>query len=610
MGSVTVVSAARSAEIEANSIVSGAVDESGHLILEKFDGSTVDAGDVVPTKADLGLGNVNNTADLDKPISTAMQSALNAKAASSALGPLTGLVLNVKDPAYGALGDDDADDTTAIQAALNAAMVSTTLYGIRATVLIPAGTYKVSGLIVDTRVGLAGTSWASCLKFKDNAANGAVLIRNKQSNTGGAADAQGVTIRNLMLDGNRWNQGVGAWQCGIVLINDTPDGSDAEYTDGRHQVSNVFIGSFTGDGLVQSGRGDDQFTDIQAWDIQGFGFNVDTDSFLVNCDAGGCGIDGFIIQGSTQLSNCKSWYSGGRLMNGRDAGTNATAVLIDPPAFNYWDGSGISGHKFSLANGYGCGFSIRNISGSSADGNSSGVSMNGCYAQDNARNGLRISGGRVTVTGFIADSNNNCGVTNGTAGGPSLGRYAAYEIEGYSGSINMSGCLSWDRQQSISRQASALFLSPNANNCRIDIVFEGALNDGTTKSPPLAPSSGVNACSVRMNGMGGGMHTYTWASSTPITPDPFECETHKVTLGGAQTINAPKMTGTLGTGTDGIYLIPGMKLRMFINQDATGSRVVTWNSVFRLNSKTVTSTASSTTVLEFIWDGTNWQCIS
>ena len=37
-------------------------------------------GDVVLTKADVGLGLVNNTADLDKPISTATQTALDAKA--------------------------------------------------------------------------------------------------------------------------------------------------------------------------------------------------------------------------------------------------------------------------------------------------------------------------------------------------------------------------------------------------------------------------------------------------------------------------------------------------------------------------------------------------
>lgn len=37
-------------------------------------------GDVVLTKADLGLNNVNNTTDLNKPVSTATQTALDAKA--------------------------------------------------------------------------------------------------------------------------------------------------------------------------------------------------------------------------------------------------------------------------------------------------------------------------------------------------------------------------------------------------------------------------------------------------------------------------------------------------------------------------------------------------
>lgn len=40
-------------------------------------------GDVVLTKADLGLGNVDNTSDLDKPISTATQEALDLKADKS-----------------------------------------------------------------------------------------------------------------------------------------------------------------------------------------------------------------------------------------------------------------------------------------------------------------------------------------------------------------------------------------------------------------------------------------------------------------------------------------------------------------------------------------------
>ena len=46
-------------------------------------------GNVVLTKADIGLGNVNNTSDLNKPISTATQTALDAKANASTLATLT-----------------------------------------------------------------------------------------------------------------------------------------------------------------------------------------------------------------------------------------------------------------------------------------------------------------------------------------------------------------------------------------------------------------------------------------------------------------------------------------------------------------------------------------
>lgn len=46
--------------------------------------------DVTVTKADVGLGNVDNTSDADKPISTAQQEALNQKADKS---ELAGVVL-------------------------------------------------------------------------------------------------------------------------------------------------------------------------------------------------------------------------------------------------------------------------------------------------------------------------------------------------------------------------------------------------------------------------------------------------------------------------------------------------------------------------------------
>ena len=45
-------------------------------------------GDVTLTKVDVGLGNVDNTADLDKPISTATQTALDTKADASVVGDI------------------------------------------------------------------------------------------------------------------------------------------------------------------------------------------------------------------------------------------------------------------------------------------------------------------------------------------------------------------------------------------------------------------------------------------------------------------------------------------------------------------------------------------
>lgn len=53
--------------------ISGKVDKT-----TKINGHTLDA-DVTITKGDVGLGNVDNTSDANKPVSTAVQTALNGK---------------------------------------------------------------------------------------------------------------------------------------------------------------------------------------------------------------------------------------------------------------------------------------------------------------------------------------------------------------------------------------------------------------------------------------------------------------------------------------------------------------------------------------------------
>ncbi len=75
--------------------------------------TTAKAGDYVPTKSDVGLGNVNNTADLSKPISTAQQTALDDKA-----DLVGGLVPTAQIPSLAL--------TTAVTAASQAAMLALT----------------------------------------------------------------------------------------------------------------------------------------------------------------------------------------------------------------------------------------------------------------------------------------------------------------------------------------------------------------------------------------------------------------------------------------------------------------------------------------------------
>ena len=65
----------------------------GYGITDAADASPVQSvagktGAVTLTKVDVGLGNVDNTSDLNKPISAATQTALNAKADASVVGDI------------------------------------------------------------------------------------------------------------------------------------------------------------------------------------------------------------------------------------------------------------------------------------------------------------------------------------------------------------------------------------------------------------------------------------------------------------------------------------------------------------------------------------------
>lgn len=126
----------------------------------------------------------------------------------NALGGIAGLFFNVKSPAYGAIGDNVADDTTAIQAALNAAGA------VKGIVFFPSGSYRTTAkLIIPDGVAMWGPgstavsilldhATADCMEF--GAGFGIHDIRGlgivtKQPNNGKIISVTVAATRSLMF---------------------------------------------------------------------------------------------------------------------------------------------------------------------------------------------------------------------------------------------------------------------------------------------------------------------------------------------------------------------------------------------------------------------------
>lgn len=199
--------------------------------------------------ADLALGNVDNTTDAAKPISTATQTALTAKVASGRLissgtglsgggdlsadrslaivyGTTSGtaaqgndtritgavqkgdLVFNVKD--YGALGDGTTDDAPAVQAAITAAGA------VKGSVYAPAGIYVIgTSLSISQPLSLVGAGQEATIFKAKTALNDYVL---KFSGGTAGVGIFGAHFNDFSINANQANQtsGGGIYAAGAV----------------------------------------------------------------------------------------------------------------------------------------------------------------------------------------------------------------------------------------------------------------------------------------------------------------------------------------------------------------------------------------------------------
>ena len=198
------------------------------LVSHNSDGTLKNAA-----KQMVGLGYVDNTPDADKPISVAVQAALDTKAANDSVlhiagaQQVTGLktfeagtlldkgsqVFNVR--AFGAKGDGVTDDSVAIQAAINAAMASGSKRG--CAVYIPASPqpYVVANTIFIPDQGLGGPLHIRGDSYADTTHGGSVIKQAPGANLGAIISSwnwlsrtfTGLHLQDLCLDGNMPSQG-------------------------------------------------------------------------------------------------------------------------------------------------------------------------------------------------------------------------------------------------------------------------------------------------------------------------------------------------------------------------------------------------------------------
>ena len=175
------------------------------------------------TKAQVGLGNVDNTSDLDKPVSTATQTALNLKISSAEKGTSNGVatldnlgkvpstqlpemsagggvklvryVIGTSTAGWTAADCDYLCDGTADQTEIIAAITALPATG--GEVVILDGTYNIAAKIDVTKdnVSIRGNGNATILKrmFDSSVKEGVITLSSRS----------GCKIANLQIDGNK-----------------------------------------------------------------------------------------------------------------------------------------------------------------------------------------------------------------------------------------------------------------------------------------------------------------------------------------------------------------------------------------------------------------------
>lgn len=294
--------------------------------------------------------------------------------------------LNVRD--YGAVGDNVTDDTAAIQAALAACPMGGIVY-------LPAGAYRTSApLTIPPAVTLLGThtNLMAVVDLVDPPCYikplpsfvGGAIIRFLDAPTGGYSTISAEhRILNVMVDGSDF---AGPGLDGIRADGNVQNVALRDVTIRRVSGAGINTGENAGY-FPYSWRCHRVMVDNSGW--HGFAVQVMTDVTLIDCQAIGCGANGFEIANAanSQMIGCRAEWNnntGIHITGDWATGTGSGGMLIGDCSTDR------NGHNGVLVDAVGHGpIQIDNLH-TRRDGRNNGAGGGG-YA------GLKIDGAQIPV---------------------------------------------------------------------------------------------------------------------------------------------------------------------------------------------------------------------